>query len=69
MKEYGSEILKMWGIRVSQSQQSNSPNSQVLQPKCQFSVKEYGSEIGSLLRGVGKEPSSSQLGLQVDENF
>ena len=30
------------------------------------SVKEYGNEIGGLLRSAGKEPASSQLGEQVD---
>ena len=29
-------------------------------------MKEYGNEIGGLLRSAGKEPASSQLGEQVD---
>ena len=33
------------------------------------SVKEYGNEIGGLLRSAGKEPASSQLGEQVDSLY
>ena len=33
------------------------------------SVKEYGNEIGGLLRSAGKEPASSQLGEQVDSPY
>ena len=29
-------------------------------------MKEYGNEIGGLLRSAGKEPASSHLGEQVD---
>ena len=33
------------------------------------SVKEYGNEIGGLLRSAGKEPASSQLGEQVESPY
>ena len=32
-------------------------------------MKEYGNEIGGLLRSAGKEPASSQLGEQVESPY